>query len=56
MNIAFRVKDILFSPKTAWPVIREEQTESERIAAQAARYADVAALFHAVGGAWEVAP
>lgn len=36
--------------------IREEQTESERIAAQAARYADVAALFHAVGGAWEVAP
>ena len=36
--------------------IREEQAESERTAAQAARLADVAALFHALGGAWEVAP
>ena len=36
--------------------IREEQAESERTAAQAARYADVAALFHALGGAWEAAP
>ena len=36
--------------------IREEQTESERTAAQAARLADVAALFHALGGAWEAAP
>ncbi|MGD9611295.1 MAG: efflux transporter outer membrane subunit [Kiritimatiellia bacterium] len=36
--------------------VREGQAESERIAAQAARYADTAALFHAVGGAREVAP
>ena len=36
--------------------IREEQAESERTAAQAARLADVAALFHVVGGAWEAAP
>ena len=36
--------------------IREEQAESERTAAQAARLADVAALFHALGGAWEAAP
>ena len=36
--------------------VREEQAESERISAQAARCADVAALFHAVGGAWEAAP
>ena len=36
--------------------IREEQAESERTAAQAARLADVAALFHALGGTWEVAP
>ena len=36
--------------------VREEQAESERTAAQAARLADVAALFHALGGAWEAAP
>ena len=36
--------------------IRAEQAESERSAAQAARLADVAALFHALGGAWEAAP
>lgn len=36
--------------------IRAEQAESERTAAQAARLADVAALFHVVGGAWEAAP
>ena len=36
--------------------VREEQAAGERIAAQAARQADAAALFHAVGGAWEAAP
>ena len=36
--------------------VREGQAESERIAAQAARHADTAALFHAVGGAWMVTP
>ena len=32
--------------------IRQLQTESDRISAQAARYADTAALFHALGGGW----
>ena len=36
--------------------VREEQADGERTAAQAARLADVAALFHALGGAWEAAP
>jgi len=32
--------------------IRRLQAEGDRIAAQAARYADTAALFHALGGGW----
>ncbi len=32
--------------------IRQLQAEGERVQAQAARYADTAALFHALGGGW----
>ena len=32
--------------------IRRLQTEEDCIAAQAARFADTAALFHALGGGW----
>ena len=32
--------------------IRQLQAESDRIPAQAARLADTAALFHALGGRW----
>ena len=33
-------------------VTRRLQAEGDRISAQAARYADTAALFHALGGGW----
>ena len=47
MNIAFRVKDILFSPKTAWPVIREEQTDVTTLYTQ---YLMILALIPVVSG------
>lgn len=36
--------------------VREAQAEGERSAAQAARHADTAVLFHVIGGAWPALP
>jgi outer membrane protein TolC len=54
MDVAERQVEEGGISQTAWldEKVRHLQAESERVAAQAARHADTAALFHALGGGW----
>lgn len=47
MNIAQRVKEIMFAPKTAWPVIEAEQADATSLYTQ---YIMIIALIPAVAG------
>lgn len=54
LEIATRQKEEGGASQSAWldEKARQVQAEGERVQAQAARHADTAALFHALGGGW----